>query len=261
MFGIDFADVDENQVDWPQVRAGGRTFVILRATYGTTPDRVFEAMWAQAKQAGMLRGAYHFLRPSQDVGAQVDAFLEALELEPGDLPPVVDVEEDKSGAVPTIEMVREWLSAVDTRLEAKLGHALHPMIYVRNGIWQQMGATPGLEIHPLWVVDWSHYDQPVCPATWGSGQWTFQQYAGDTKKVPGVSNQADLDKFNALKLGDHGLLVTQLQAMLVRAGATLEADGDFGPVTRDAVLAFQEHRGLAQDGIVGPKTYAQLLWP
>ena len=38
--------------------------------------------------------------------------------------------------------------------------------------------------------------------------------------------------------------------------AQLVVDGQYGPLTRDAVIRFQRAKGLVQDGIVGPKTYA-----
>ena len=37
-----------------------------------------------------------------------------------------------------------------------------------------------------------------------------------------------------------------------------QIDGDFGPVTRTAVVEFQQSAGLATDGIVGPITWAAL---
>jgi hypothetical protein len=43
-----------------------------------------------------------------------------------------------------------------------------------------------------------------------------------------------------------------------RAGAGLKPDGLFGAATRDAVMAFQRRRGLAEDGVLGPVTWAAL---
>lgn len=76
----------------------------------------------------------------------------------------------------------------------------------------------------------------------------------------GVSNQADLNKFHALELGDTGLRVRQLQQRLDDLGAGLATDGDFGPRTEAPVVRFQQTHGLAQDGIVGPVTFTRLLW-
>jgi peptidoglycan hydrolase-like protein with peptidoglycan-binding domain len=36
------------------------------------------------------------------------------------------------------------------------------------------------------------------------------------------------------------------------------ADGVYGPLTADAVTRFQRDKGLAQDGIAGPRTLAAL---
>jgi hypothetical protein len=56
-----------------------------------------------------------------------------------------------------------------------------------------------------------------------------------------------------LRLGDKGPAVQELQNLL---GIT--ADGDFGPGTKAAVLAFQKGKGLGADGIVGRGTWAAL---
>lgn len=42
-------------------------------------------------------------------------------------------------------------------------------------------------------------------------------------------------------------------------GATIAVDGDFGPVTGDAVRAFQALLGLPADGIAGPQTWIYLV--
>lgn len=56
-----------------------------------------------------------------------------------------------------------------------------------------------------------------------------------------------------LRMGDEGPDVAWLQRKL-----GLAADGDFGPATKTAVIAFQEAHGLGADGIVGAATQEAL---
>jgi peptidoglycan hydrolase-like protein with peptidoglycan-binding domain len=61
--------------------------------------------------------------------------------------------------------------------------------------------------------------------------------------------------------GDGGSQVKEVQCLLKhRHGITEvgDTDGDFGPLTRAAVLTFQKRAGLDADGIVGPKTWSAL---
>ncbi len=61
-----------------------------------------------------------------------------------------------------------------------------------------------------------------------------------------------------LTLGDRGPEVRALQRKLNQLGADLDEDGDFGPATRAAVIAFQAARGLPSTGVVGPQTKSVL---
>lgn len=56
-----------------------------------------------------------------------------------------------------------------------------------------------------------------------------------------------------VKRGSKGNDVKYLQTKL-----KIAADGDFGPKTHAAVVAFQKSHGLVADGIVGPKTWAAI---
>lgn len=62
-----------------------------------------------------------------------------------------------------------------------------------------------------------------------------------------------------LRYGARGPSTQQLQALLTQAGfSTRGTDGVFGRNTLAAVKAFQRAKGLAADGVVGPRTWAKL---
>ena len=62
-----------------------------------------------------------------------------------------------------------------------------------------------------------------------------------------------------LRQGSSGPDVTNLQQKLKDLGFDPNGvDGNFGPGTRDAVIAFQQSQGLQADGIAGPATLAAL---
>ncbi|MBF0307136.1 MAG: peptidoglycan-binding protein [Alphaproteobacteria bacterium] len=61
-----------------------------------------------------------------------------------------------------------------------------------------------------------------------------------------------------LAIGDRGPEVRRLQATLARFQADLAVDGDFGPATRAALIAFQAKHGLQADGVAGPATLGAL---
>lgn len=61
------------------------------------------------------------------------------------------------------------------------------------------------------------------------------------------------------RTGGQGPEVAVLQERLLALGFWVPAaDGDYGSVTQQAVMAFQKHAGLSRDGIAGPATLAAL---
>lgn len=59
----------------------------------------------------------------------------------------------------------------------------------------------------------------------------------------------------SLRYGDDGPKVLALQRRLSELGYWLgEPDGEFGPLTQQAVFALQKAAGIGRDGVVGPKT-------
>jgi peptidoglycan hydrolase-like protein with peptidoglycan-binding domain len=80
--------------------------------------------------------------------------------------------------------------------------------------------------------------------------------AGFTTFASGFASAAteDLAACPTLQQGDTGDCVSTLQTALNDNGANLDVDGEFGPLTEDAVIAFQNDKGLEADGVVGSQT-------
>ena len=61
-----------------------------------------------------------------------------------------------------------------------------------------------------------------------------------------------------LKIGSKGVQVTELQADLTKLGFSTFIDGVFGAGTEASVKRFQQTNKLTVDGVVGPKTQAEV---
>ena len=195
----------QGEIDWDAVAGDGIEFAIIRATHGTDIiDEWFDTNWRRAREVGIVRGAYQFFEGGQDPIGQADLFVDMVgELEPGDLPPVIDVE-SPDGNPPVAEYqdnVRAWLD----RVEEGLG--LPPIIYTGKYYWDaRLGGTDEFEDHPLWQAWWSA-NCPDTPAGWS--QWTFWQYSS-TGRVAGIGGNVDRDRFDGtiedlLALGSGGV--------------------------------------------------------
>jgi peptidoglycan hydrolase-like protein with peptidoglycan-binding domain len=70
---------------------------------------------------------------------------------------------------------------------------------------------------------------------------------------------ATISPWPLVREGDQQHPVKTLQYLLRARGHDLIADGAFGPVTGAAVRGFQQQKGLAVDGTVGPATWTALV--
>jgi hypothetical protein len=61
-----------------------------------------------------------------------------------------------------------------------------------------------------------------------------------------------------VRKGSNGWPTFAVQGALGCAGINVSQDGDFGAATKAAVMVFQLHHHLADDGVVGPATRSQL---
>jgi len=181
-------------VDWGAVAASGIQFCFIKATEGAANvDPRFLENWRGAGAAGLARGAYHFFHPSVPASTQVESFIRTVvRLEPGDLPPVLDLEVPlawagiEQGACAPLAL--QWLETVESRL------GVTPIVYLSPAFATEiLRNAPALERFPVWLAHYTDAAAPDVAKPWNS--WTFWQYTREGK-APGVTLPVDLDRFN-----------------------------------------------------------------
>ena len=92
-------------------------FAFIRVTKSDSlVDSLYQRYYTEAKKLGILCGAYHFLTDTVSGKVQAEMFLSHVQLNPGDLPPVLDVEIDSPEIV---TKAREWLEIVEKKCGVK----------------------------------------------------------------------------------------------------------------------------------------------
>jgi lysozyme len=194
--GIDVSHY-QGLVDWGEVAAGGELFAYCKATEGAgVVDAYLPGNWSGIKQAGLLRGAYHFFHPDQDATAQANNFLAALAkvnggtavLAPGDLPPTLDLEVTGSlVAADVLAAAATWLGLV----AAATGRT--PVVYTFFSFWSgTLGNPKALAEYPLWIARYTSAPSPGVIGGWPT--WTFWQYS-QSGTVNGIGGPVDVDAF------------------------------------------------------------------
>ncbi len=187
--GIDISHYQE-KINWEQLRNASINndpirFIIIKATEGTTlMDDNFNENFYQAKQQDFIRGAYHFYVPGIDARKQAEFYLHQVHLEPGDFPPVLDVE--KIGNLSKTKLrseVKTWLQIVENKYGVK------PIIY--TGYKFKMDYLYGKEFedYPYWIA---HYYVEKLKY---KGKWVLWQHT-DCGQVAGIKGQVDCNIFN-----------------------------------------------------------------
>lgn len=188
---LDGIDVSKWQgaIDWTAVAADGIDFAFIRVSDGLYyQDAYFQANWSEAKANGIVRGVYQFFRSDEDPVAQAQYLLDEMgPLEPGDLPPVCDVETaDGQSAATIADRVQTWLDVVEGALGVK------PLIYTSPGVWGSIVNSGAFSDYPLWVAHWGA-SCPTMPTGWTD--WVVWQ-TSDNGSIAGISGDVDTNKFN-----------------------------------------------------------------
>jgi lysozyme len=171
-------------------------FAFIKATEGVTnTDPQFGRNWRRSRANGLARGAYHFFIASKDGRLQAEHFIRRVDLEKGDLPPVLDVEQ-LNGVSPAVlrREAREWLSIVEEH------YGVRPIIYT-NVDFYKSNLGKEFDDYPLWVA---HYYEPRQPRI--RRDWVFWQHS-DEGRVNGIRARVDFNVFHGDSLAFSALLL------------------------------------------------------
>jgi lysozyme len=176
-------------INWTNVSRAGVVFAYARATDGdAVTDTLFSANWPGMKAAGIVRGAFAAFEPDQNGTIQANYFLSVMgTLEPGDLPPMleVDVTDGESAATITAN-ITDWVNNV----KAATGRV--PIIYTSEGFWNSDVTSTAFSAYPLWIANYG----VACPTlAEGWTNWVIWQNS-DSGTVSGIGGAVDLDEFN-----------------------------------------------------------------
>ena len=194
--GIDVS-VYQGTVNWSQVKGAGVQFAFVRVSDGKNSlDTQFANNWKNTKTAGVIRGTYQFFRPSQDPIVQADLLLSQLSknggMQPGDLPPVLDLEWNSHSRTCPIrlsaEAARAKIDLLLTEMERHFGK--RPIIYTDITFHKDV-----LEGHYNNYSYWLRSVAAHPTERFNRNQFHFWQYTA-TGTVPGIRGPVDRNVFH-----------------------------------------------------------------
>lgn len=183
----------QGEIDWSKLASSDISFAYIKASEGGDfVDPHFKKNWQAAKEAVLIIGAYHFFRVCRPGAIQADNFLATVPSDPGQLPPVIDVEHEgpcNSADIPAD--IEQQIITMAQRVEVKAG--CKPVIYASVIYEANLISAMGRD-QSYWVPSlyW--------PPSFQNRNWIFWQYTS-TGKLNGIKADVDLNVFRGTRRG------------------------------------------------------------
>jgi lysozyme len=183
-FGIDVSEY-QGRIRWKEIdSAYGKPieFVVVRATAGTNyVDKQFKNNWKAVRKLAVIRGAYHYFRPDENSSAQAENFIKTVQLKPGDLPPILDIE--RVSSVQSLHNLRKglrnWLNLVEAHYGVK------PFIYSGKK-FKESFLEEEFSGYRFWIAAYTVTQTDFPP------QQLFWQFS-ESGAIPGIRGSVDLN--------------------------------------------------------------------
>lgn len=191
-FEIHGIDISHHQrtINWENVQEHSDfkiSFCFLKATEGATfKDTKFPNYWKDCKEAGISRGAYHFFSISKSPYAQAQNFIGSVDLQKGDLAPVLDFESDSQNLSTTEvrKRITTWLTIVEKHYGVK------PIIYTNSHLFNKY-IKGYFKSNPLWIANYNTSDINYAISHPNLKFWQYTEKG----KVDGITGSVDINAF------------------------------------------------------------------
>ena len=252
--GIDVSVYDP-VVNWAKVREQGYRFVFIRSSYGVDnkqviKDTMFDSHWAGAKAAGMIRGAYHYLKAKEDGKAQAVEVLKIVKPEATDLPIALDLEEYYNEGA-TNKQFMDNANAFLSHIKSQTGKT--PFVYSRgsflqSNVSQPNGKAPTWAVNfRVWVAHWTYaYGENIKPieaAGWPG--YTFWQYSGERDTLDGITDE----RGNLVKV-DFDVFKGTLDELYALAGSTAPVSKKYTIMQGDTLENIARDQGISLQELI-----------
>lgn len=187
--GIDISHY-QYEINWEALKKAKLSsfpirFVIIKATEGCNYlDHRFRENFSNARRHNFVRGAYHFFNPNSSAQTQAEYYLQSVQLQSGDMPPILDVEQRGDKKLEQFQNdVLTWLSHVHKAT------GVTPILYTNASFRYHYLRDIRFETYPFWVA---HYNMRYLRY---KGAWIMWQYS-DRGRIDGINHDVDLNLFN-----------------------------------------------------------------
>ena len=185
----------QGDVDFHKMKAAGAEFVFIKASQYNWKDSKFVENWKKSKEAGLLRGAYHFADYNRPAKPQAEYFASLIGADLGELPPVLDYELREVWGTPDVKNNTQWILDFIGAWPIDCPS----MLYTNPAVIKY-----NLHIHELilqldlWIAHYLQFPALRTPTFTPWPKWTFWQYGTPVvgKQYGAESLELDMNYFN-----------------------------------------------------------------
>jgi GH25 family lysozyme M1 (1,4-beta-N-acetylmuramidase) len=160
-FGIDISSY-QGRIVPAMMTYEGVSFIGIRASIGLQADSNFPVNWRLCKEQGMIRFAYHAIRPDLSMISQVNLFKSLLGDDQGELPPCIDIE----------------------RRDGQTNATISDKVY---GMWDALSTWYG---GAAIIYSSAYYaDQLMIPASWYERAWWWLAHYLTANPITGYAEE------------------------------------------------------------------------